>query len=128
MWMTDFSSMRQVQSVFLEHNYGYITSYDHLSKSLVKVGDFVVRGQKIAESGSSGDAGYPHLDSTIRIQGGRITLDPFHPAFPVDDAHSGYYEILATGVGGQWVPVPSATNPAIPNYWTMYNRPQFAAG
>jgi murein DD-endopeptidase MepM/ murein hydrolase activator NlpD len=126
-WTTDFHSMNQVQSVFLEHNYGFLTSYDHLSKCLVKVGNAVVRGQKIAESGSTGSKGYAHLDSTLRTQHGAVTLDPFHPIFPIDEAHSGYYEIRATGVGGEWVSVPPDRNPAIPNYWTVYNKPQYAS-
>lgn len=124
--VTDFSSKQEVQWVTLQHNYGFLTSYDHISKSLVRMGDLVVRGQKIAESGSTGGS-YSHLDSTLRIQKGAVTLDPFHPLFPVNDENSGYYEIRATGVGGEWVQVPADRNPAIPNYWTVYNKPQFAA-
>ena len=123
--VTDFSSRDQVQSVFLEHEYGFVTSYDHLSKSHVKNGDFVARGQMIAESGDTGKS-YPHLDSTLRIRGGAVTLDPFAPVFPIDEDHSGYYEILAVGVGGHWVHVPVENNPSILNYWTIENNPQFA--
>ncbi|MFT5707492.1 MAG: murein DD-endopeptidase MepM/ murein hydrolase activator NlpD [Oceanospirillaceae bacterium] len=43
------------------HNFGFETSYSHLSKYLVKVGEYVRKGQKIAESGNTGQSTGPHL-------------------------------------------------------------------
>ncbi|MEH6443330.1 MAG: peptidoglycan DD-metalloendopeptidase family protein [Oceanospirillaceae bacterium] len=43
------------------HNFGFATSYSHLSKYLVKTGDYVHKGQKIAESGNTGQSTGPHL-------------------------------------------------------------------
>lgn len=39
----------------------YWTRYAHLSNTVVKVGDFIERGVKIAESGQTGNAEGPHL-------------------------------------------------------------------
>ncbi|MGB1238537.1 MAG: peptidoglycan DD-metalloendopeptidase family protein [Pseudomonadales bacterium] len=47
--------------VKLSHNFGFETSYSHLNKMLVKRGEFVHKGQKIAESGNTGRSTGPHL-------------------------------------------------------------------
>ncbi|MCJ8336990.1 MAG: peptidoglycan DD-metalloendopeptidase family protein [Pseudomonadales bacterium] len=43
------------------HNFGFETSYSHLNNYLVKVGEYVHKGQKIAESGNTGRSTGPHL-------------------------------------------------------------------
>lgn len=50
------------------------TRYAHLSKLLVKVGDIVQRGQKLALSGATGHATGPHLHFEVRYKG--VPLDP----------------------------------------------------
>lgn len=45
----------------ISHNFGFETSYSHLNKYLVKVGEYVHKGQKIAESGNTGQSTGPHL-------------------------------------------------------------------
>ena len=47
--------------VTIKHDNGYETRYAHLSKSLVKVGQAVEKGQHIAEMGSSGGSTGSHL-------------------------------------------------------------------
>ncbi len=52
--------------VVIEHTDGYYSTYAHLSKTLVSVGQFVDAGQAIAESGNSGVSSGPHLHFEIR--------------------------------------------------------------
>mgnify|MGYP001617530862 CR=1 FL=1 len=50
----------------LDHGNGIKTIYGHCSKVLIKVGDVVKKGQKIANVGSSGLSTGPHLHYEIR--------------------------------------------------------------
>ena len=60
--------------VEIDHGFGYRTIYAHLSKSLVKNGIAVKRGQVIAKSGNSGLSTGPHLHYEIHHNG--ISIDP----------------------------------------------------
>ena len=60
--------------VLIKHIDGYITAYAHNSKMLVKSGDNVTTGQKIAEMGSSG-TNRVMLEFQIRLDG-----KPINPA------------------------------------------------
>jgi len=60
--------------VKINHGAGLETRYAHASKLLVKVGDRVVKGQIIAEVGSTGRSTGPHLHYEIRLNGN--PLDP----------------------------------------------------
>jgi murein DD-endopeptidase MepM/ murein hydrolase activator NlpD len=59
-------------TVTISHGYGYVSSYSHLSRALVKQGDKVTKGQKIALAGSSGRSTGPHLHFTIKKDGKEI--------------------------------------------------------
>lgn len=58
--------------VFIEHEDGKQTRYGHLSKVLVKVGQTVKQGEKIALSGNTGNSTGPHLHFEIRIGGSPV--------------------------------------------------------
>ena len=60
--------------VEIDHGFGYLTIYAHLSKALVKRGELVTRGQLIAKSGNSGLSSGPHLHYEIHHNG--KALDP----------------------------------------------------
>lgn len=61
-------------TVIIDHGYGVSSSFLHLSKLLVKKGDLVKQGQKVAEVGSTGRSTGPHLD--WRINWYQMKLDP----------------------------------------------------
>lgn len=58
----------------IDHGNDLISRYAHASKVLVKKGDLVKRGQKIAEVGSSGRSTGPHLHFEVLAQG--VPQDP----------------------------------------------------
>lgn len=60
--------------VRIDHGSGLETRYAHASRLLVKVGERVNKGQKIAEVGSTGRSTGPHLHYEIRLSGN--PLDP----------------------------------------------------
>lgn len=63
-------------SIVIDHGYGYISRYAHLSAFKVKVGDKIQRGQIIGLVGSTGKSTAPHLHYEIEKNGKKI--DPIH--------------------------------------------------
>ena len=63
--------------VFIEHSDGWTTQLCHLRKNsfVIKKGDTVKAGQKIAEVGLSGVSDHPQITMTVRQKG--IEIDPF---------------------------------------------------
>ena len=57
------------QMVEIDHGNDFVTRYAHASRLLVKNGDVVKRGRKIAEVGSSGRSTGPHLHFEVRYKG-----------------------------------------------------------
>jgi len=62
------------KTVIMNHGCGLTSTFIHLSKIDVKVGDDIRRGQKIGEIGATGRVTGPHLDWRVNLLGSR--LDP----------------------------------------------------
>lgn len=60
--------------VTIDHGYGLVTRYAHLSESLVEPGATVSRGQNIALTGNSGRSTGPHLHYETVLGG--VAVDP----------------------------------------------------
>lgn len=61
-------------TVIIDHGYGLLSLYFHLSKIYLKESQEIKRGQKIGLSGKSGNAYRPHLHFEIRLYG--IPVNP----------------------------------------------------
>jgi murein DD-endopeptidase len=71
--------------IFIEHGNGLMTTYAHLARALVQVGDIVQRGQVIAISGYSGldgavtyPFGIPHVHFNVWLNNEPVDPFPYH--------------------------------------------------
>jgi murein DD-endopeptidase MepM/ murein hydrolase activator NlpD len=62
-------------AVYIDHGHGLYTTYLHLSKIDVAVGDMVERGQLLGLAGATGRVTGPHLHWGVRLLDARV--DPF---------------------------------------------------
>jgi murein DD-endopeptidase MepM/ murein hydrolase activator NlpD len=65
-----YTSAEGGNQLVITHTDGYTTGYAHLSKSIVKAGDKVNKGQIVAYSGQTGQATGPHLHLSLRNKSG----------------------------------------------------------
>jgi murein DD-endopeptidase MepM/ murein hydrolase activator NlpD len=56
-------------TVIIDHGLDIFSVYGHLSKTLVKTGDFIERGQILGLSGNTGRTSGPHLHWGVKVQG-----------------------------------------------------------
>ena len=62
--------------VTIEHGYGMVTRYGHISKLLKKKGERVKRGETIALVGNTGRSTGPHLHYEVRLNG--VAVNPMN--------------------------------------------------
>lgn len=67
-------------TVTIDHGYGIVTKFAHCSKLLVKTGQHVSRGQRIALVGNTGLATGPHLHYEVHVNGRPV--DPLKYVLP----------------------------------------------
>lgn len=68
-WYSGYGNYVQVN-----HGYGIVTTYGHLSSIVVHVGESVSRGQLIGYTGDTGYSTGPHLDFAVHVDG--IPVNP----------------------------------------------------
>ena len=98
-YATGDGEVRKVRSSFggygkqieIDHGYGYVTKYAHLSAFNVKKGQKVKRGECIGYVGNSGRSTAPHLHYEVHKD--RKKINPVH-FFSRDLTPSEYEEIL----------------------------------
>jgi len=73
--------------VRLTHGQGYATVYLHLQRTLVRQGETVTRGQRIALSGNTGLSTGPHLHYELHVNGRPV--DAMRAELPATDALAG---------------------------------------
>ncbi len=76
-------------TVEIDHGFGYRTIYGHLSKTIVKEGQKVNRGQEIAKTGDTGLSTGPHLHYEVEHDG--VKLNPVDFFF----GNLGFFELTA---------------------------------
>jgi len=62
------------KTVMIDHGYGYRTVFAHNSRTLVKAGQRVSRGDLIAKVGNTGRSTGSHLHYEIQLNG--VPIDP----------------------------------------------------
>ncbi len=67
-WLTIYGN-----AVIVDHGYGLMSLYGHMSSLAVKEGDVVAKGQTLGNSGSTGLAGGDHLHLEIFVQGKSVS-------------------------------------------------------
>ena len=74
------------RQILINNGFGYRTRFAHLSKSLVKPGQVVRRGEKIGEVGSTGRSTGPHLHYEVLYMGTAVDpLNYFHKDMSTDE-------------------------------------------
>jgi murein DD-endopeptidase MepM/ murein hydrolase activator NlpD len=74
-WETGYGN-----TITIDHGYGIATMFAHASKLLVRKGQHVARGQRIALVGNTGLATGPHLHYEVRVNGRPV--DPLRYVLP----------------------------------------------
>lgn len=83
--------------IVVDHGFGYQTRYAHLSRTLVRRGDNVLRGQQIGALGNTGKSTAPHLHYEVMYRQKRV--NPLN-YFDMDMRGDKYHDLLNAGIRG----------------------------
>ena len=61
-------------TVILDHSDGFFTVYGHMERALIKLGDYVFQGEKIAQIAKDGTAPFLHFE----VRKGDVAKNPLH--------------------------------------------------
>jgi Peptidase family M23 len=76
--------------VEIDHGYGYVTLYGHMSRIDVHEGDYVKKGQVIGRVGSTGTSTAPHCHYEVHLKG-----NPINPLqYCMDGLTPGEYQLM----------------------------------
>jgi murein DD-endopeptidase MepM/ murein hydrolase activator NlpD len=104
-------------TVVIDHGYGLLSLYGHMSSFAVKAGDTVTRGQIIGQSGATGLAGGDHLHFSMILQGEQVDAREWWDPHWIQDrllAKLRQYGAASASPapGASPVPSPAATKPS----------------
>ena len=92
----DASNRGYGNHVRINHGYGYVTLYGHMSKMLVRPGQKVKRGDVIGLVGSTGLSTSPHLHYEVRVNGKYVNPVNFYYNDLTDDEYKKMIEVSST--------------------------------
>jgi murein DD-endopeptidase MepM/ murein hydrolase activator NlpD len=72
-------------AVVIDHGYGLLSLYGHLSRMEAKVGDVVKRSQTVGYSGATGLAGGDHLHFSMVLLGEQVDAREWFDAHWLED-------------------------------------------
>jgi murein DD-endopeptidase MepM/ murein hydrolase activator NlpD len=98
-------------TVVIDHGYGLLSLYGHMSSFAVKAGDTVKRGQTIGQSGATGLAGGDHLHFSMILQGEQVDAREWWDPHWIHDRIQAKLRQFGAGAPG----VSASPSPAAPH-------------
>ena len=96
-------------TVVIDHGYGLLSLYGHMSSFAVKAGDTVTRGQTIGQTGATGLAGGDHLHFSMILQGEQVDAREWWDPHWIEDRIKAKLRQYGTAPAGSASPGPSAS-------------------
>ena len=93
----------------IDHGYGLLSLYGHMSSFAVKAGDTVTRGQTIGQTGATGLAGGDHLHFSMILQGEQVDAREWWDPHWIEDRIKAKLRQYGTAPAGSASPGPSAS-------------------
>jgi murein DD-endopeptidase MepM/ murein hydrolase activator NlpD len=86
-------------AIIIDHGFGLMTLYGHLSAILVSVGEMVTQSTVIGRTGDTGLAGGDHLHYEVRLFGVPVTpIEWFDPKW-IQDKVDGQFQMVKEAIG-----------------------------